>query len=130
MVLTGSAVAITTSPFKNRIRSASASTWPISIIAVRLNSFASGAKPRSSRWKWKYMYWWTAASSSATDLFSNSILFSLFTAITSVYLGFHHQSTCHEAWERFCRGVFFGNAEGRQTLVAPRLLMLPARQEG
>jgi len=84
IVSTDSAAAIWTSPFRKRIRSASASTWPISMIAVRLNRLARGVKPKSSKWKWKYMYWWTAASSSATDLFSNPMLCSLFTTITSV----------------------------------------------
>ena len=42
---TGVASDISTSPFRNRMRSASASTWPISVMAVRLNSVASGAKP-------------------------------------------------------------------------------------
>jgi len=37
---TGPASDISTSPFRNRMRSASASTWPISVMAVRLNSAA------------------------------------------------------------------------------------------
>ena len=57
------------------MRSASFSMWIISSMAVRLKSIASRSKPWSSQWKWKYMYWWTAASSSATAAFSSVTLF-------------------------------------------------------
>ena len=51
------------------------SMCPISSMAVLLKRMASGPKPWSSRWKWKYMYWCTAASSSATARLMSSMLF-------------------------------------------------------